>query len=546
MKKNILKVGAKKVLLIVIDGGSDWAATKEMIQSLFPWISFLHCVSHEVSLIIKDCFKDEGGIEELHDLNVWITDAQHWFSTHACASMLKSLAQDGEKTAFVWPAVTRYCGLLLKIQRFYEMKTLLRRVVVSGVYTEKNFIDDPFPEKINGAEVWELMERVIKTMGPLLLLCRLADGQKPVISKLHGTQLYVRKQMEDAATQAGANSVEDKIYRVFLTRWQEMQSPVVSATYMLDPLFVEESKNSVTCTIELWKLARKVLDIVDDDEWNTLHGKMVEQLSKFQNKGAGLAHMSSAAAWTNLDTKCALAWWSAWGIEVPELQKLAIKLVPLMIGSGPAERTWKDVGNVLTKNRNRLGVKRCLDLVYDRMWIRRELQLASEEELEQFKDWEAKLLREASFCDGTVDPDSGKDEESRIFEDTVESWEQDAIDGNRGDRDKSKRIRLSLVKTNKPMRFKLQEKYKGLFFVDKDPNGDSEYYEDEGEALPSSEWEHRKIIGLIWENNRGWKAETKLCTDLTGPSTNYHFNDTLIRMIKDSDRNRSIQFRSEM
>ena len=38
-----------------------------------------------------------------------------------------------------------------------------------------------------------------------------------------------------------------------------------------------------------------------------------------------------------------------WGQEVPELQHLDMKLVPLLIGSGPAERVWKDVDNVLTK-----------------------------------------------------------------------------------------------------------------------------------------------------------------------------------------------------
>ena len=32
-----------------------------------------------------------------------------------------------------------------------------------------------------------------------------------------------------------------------------------------------------------------------------------------------------------------------------------MKIVPLLIGSGPAERTWKDVGQIFTKNRNRLG-----------------------------------------------------------------------------------------------------------------------------------------------------------------------------------------------
>ena len=287
MKKVIEKIGAKTILLVVIDGGSDWTATQQMIQEFFPWISFMHCLSHEVSLILKDCFKVDGGIEELSELNEWITDAQHWFSTHACASFLIQQKQPNECARFIWPAVTRYCGVFLKIKRFHSMKELLRRVVNSGVYQEKFFVEDPFPAKIMAADVWTLMGRVIKCMGPLLLLCRLADGQKPVISKLYGTQLYVRDEIERSAaaagtyvsylilvhtcthtlpqhtnpsptTYAGAGSVEEKIRDVFLTRWSEMQSPIVSASYMLDPLWVDKSKLAATCTIKLWELARKV------------------------------------------------------------------------------------------------------------------------------------------------------------------------------------------------------------------------------------------------------------------------------------------------
>ena len=493
MKKAIEKVGPKKVFLVVIDGGNDWSATKQMIQGYFPWISFLHCVSHEVSLIIKDCFKKEGGIPELFELEEWMTNAQHWFSTHAVSSFRRTLRQADEPNAFVWPAATRYCGVLLKIKRFHEMKALLRRVVNSGVYKEKNFVDDPFPNEINGAEKWKLMEKVVETMGPLLLLCRLADGQKPVISKLYGTQLYVRSRMEEAAKGAGANSVEDKICKVFLRRWPEMQSDIVSATYMLDPLFVDKSKTSVDCTVKLWELARKVLEITNDADWNAMHRILVEQLSKFNNKGSGLQHMSSPAAWVDLHTKCALAWWLEWGIEVPELQQLAIKLVPLMIGSGAAERTWKDVGNVLTKNRNRLGTATCIDLVFVRMWLRRELKLTTDEEREQLNEWETSLLEEASLYTGVADPDSGEDKELRIFEDTIEPWEQPAIDGTGIDPP----INLGAVRDNKKSRFRLQEKYKGLHFLDKDPCDDNGYYTKEGALpLPREQWEHRKIFGL--------------------------------------------------
>ena len=201
-------------------------------------------------------------------------------------------------------------------------------------------------------------------MGPLLLLCRLSDGQKPVISKLYGTQLYVRERIQQIASASADDSVERKFFAVFYKRWPEMQCEIVSATYMLDPLFVTKSRIAANCTIALWNLARRVCGITDDDQWNRMHANLVQQLSKFQRKGTGLPHMSSPAAWTNLHSANALEWWVSWGQEVPQLQQLAIKLVPLLIGSGPSERTWKDVDAILTKKRNRLAMSTAIDLLF--------------------------------------------------------------------------------------------------------------------------------------------------------------------------------------
>ena len=64
--------------------------------------------------------------------------------------------------------------------------------------------------------------------------------------------------------------------------------------------------------------------------------------------------------------------------------------------------------------------------------------------------------------------------------------------------------------------------------------------------MPNDECENRRIMGLIWENRRGWRVETKVCGDLDGPSANYLINPTLIRMIKESTRNRSVRFTSQI
>ena len=248
-------------MLVVMDGGSDWQSTIPMITAKYPWISFMYCISHGCSKIIKDCF-NESIIPKLHQLNEWISDAQHWFSTHACTAFIKEMAQPGDPTAFVWPAITRFCGVLLKIKRFRSMRDLLRRVVNSGVYQEKRFKDDPFVDKINGAHVWQLMDRTLAIMGPILLLCRLADGQKPVVSKLYGTLLYVRNEMEKIAAPCPTHSLEAEVLGVFLTRWNDLQSDIAKATYMLDPLFVSQSKGAAECTIKLWQLVRKVCRVL--------------------------------------------------------------------------------------------------------------------------------------------------------------------------------------------------------------------------------------------------------------------------------------------
>ena len=51
------QVVPKTVYLVIIDGGADWVACKDMVQQKYPWISFIHCVAHEGSLVVKDICK---------------------------------------------------------------------------------------------------------------------------------------------------------------------------------------------------------------------------------------------------------------------------------------------------------------------------------------------------------------------------------------------------------------------------------------------------------------------------------------------------------
>ena len=175
------------------------------------------------------------------------------------------------------------------------------------------------------------------------------------------------------------------------------------------------------------------------------------------------------------------------------------------------------------------------------------MKTISDEELEVFKCWEIDLLKKASFYDGSVEPTEDDDQlgDVRLFDDRLEDWEKNAVDGT----GPGPAIPLGVVKKNRAAKFRLQEKYQGLFFTDKDPDGAAGYYETSGAnqspPQPEDKWEHHKIIGLIWENHRGFRLETKLCSSLTGTSSTYFVDPFMIRMIKECTLNSSLRFRSE-
>ena len=48
-----------------------------------------------------------------------------------------------------------------------------------------------------------------------------------------------------------------------------------------------------------------------------------------------------------------------------------------------------------------------LDILFVRTWLRREVKLISDEELEVFKSWETALIRRVTFYDGPAEPAAG-------------------------------------------------------------------------------------------------------------------------------------------
>ena len=119
------------------------------------------------------------------------------------------------------------------------MKLALQQCVGGPQYTRYNFADDVYADRIVQDDVWDLQSRIIKCLGPLLLIVRLGDMKKGTLSKLKGTVDYVKSLM----VETGDGSLEDKIAHIFHDNVGDLESDVASAAYVIDPQFVHKSKN---------------------------------------------------------------------------------------------------------------------------------------------------------------------------------------------------------------------------------------------------------------------------------------------------------------
>ena len=74
-----------------------------------------------------------------------------------------------------------------------------------------------------------------------------------------------------------------------------------------------------------------------------------------------------------------------------------------------------------------------------------------------------------------------------------------------------------------------------MVFVDKNPEADeadAEILEDE------SQWEHRRIINIVWSRRKGYVADTMLIGDTSEDTCErYYIDNTLIEMIRASPHN---------
>ncbi|XP_012845663.1 PREDICTED: uncharacterized protein LOC105965642 [Erythranthe guttata] len=108
------------------------------------------------------------------------------------------------------------------------------------------------------------------------------------------------------------------------------------------------------------KIMRGVLNVLDKVEGDD-GLKILDKLRIFREREKGFSRPKTIAC---CKTTRPDEWWRLFGFDVPNLQKLAIKIIGQTSSPSGCKRNWNVFERIHTKKRNRLEHQRLNDLVY--------------------------------------------------------------------------------------------------------------------------------------------------------------------------------------
>ncbi|XP_050121243.1 uncharacterized protein LOC126598911 [Malus sylvestris] len=133
------------------------------------------------------------------------------------------------------------------------------------------------------------------------------------------------------------------------------------------------------------------------------------EMSKYKKREGGFGrHLAEIGCIKNDDNYDPVSWWSTYGNRVPNLQRIAIKILSLTTSSSGCERNWSTFEGIHTKKRNRLDTTMLNNLVY----VQSNAKIMTKKEKENGKKMDILLASEASMAQGWIV--EGGDEEVEL------------------------------------------------------------------------------------------------------------------------------------
>ena len=535
--KIIEEVGPENVVLFISDGAGNNRAAWEKISGEYRWISCIWCVAHVCNLFLKDV----GNLEPVQELVEKVNKINTHVNSH---EKVRAMVQEmsiklyGQPLGVIIPAETRFGLYFISMHRLLLLRKVLEAVARDPNYIKLNFGeaglgwlngeedddgDDEGTGKGEAQAFFDGCHEIVGLLWKLLIMLRVCDGVSPSSGKIYEMVQAVKQDLYRANKLHTAPFYIQDIMFLFEERAKDMLSDFVLAARVVNPEYGNtgtEGEGGGALMSAFLRVAEKLLWNHEDSEG--MLDRIMDQLTQYKLKQGPL--------WANEVVKrqrtrqLPHVWWEMFGGDCPELQEIAIKLLSQVVSSSSAERNWWDHKHTKDELSARISHDTLEKLCYVKAIKRAKDSKAVESYREQIQEWQ-KVNDRLNIGDENYGLKDGMQSRRRIFHCIIEDWERKA--------EKKKNASFAMKK--------LQDKYAGLFVIDKDED-------------PHLEGE---IVGIIWQDDvkegrstiaGGWRAKvveldpTSLCSGFPkalehGNEILYCLNETLIAMVLDSKWN---------
>ena len=361
LKDAIDEVGPSNVVHVITDAAPVCKAAGLMIQSRYRHIFWTPCCVHALNNVLKDI----GKIQWIAKIISEAREAQMFICNHHASLAIYRMYA---KKKNLKPAETRYATYFILLERMVEVFASLQATVVSQEWNAWTESKSPQAKQIRDMllsdDWWADCRYVVSFTAPIVELIRYADSDSPTLGEIYECIDTMVGKIKHIIRQRNP-SLEffHEIHKVIEKRWNKLNTSLHMAAYALNPKWYMERPNRVL-PIDDEEVKQGFLDAISKmytvDEASVIR----EQFIDFGTLSPPTFTQHAKRDINPYAQKNPLGWWRMYGGQVPELRKLASRLLSQVASSSAAERNWSTYSFIHSVKRNRLTSKRAEKLVY--------------------------------------------------------------------------------------------------------------------------------------------------------------------------------------
>ncbi|XP_061336622.1 uncharacterized protein LOC133283732 [Gastrolobium bilobum] len=351
----VQEIGEENVVQVVTDNAANYKVVGALLMEKRKKIYWTPCAAHCIDLMLEDLEKKiplhKDTIYKGKKITTYI------YSRTSLISILHSFTSGKD---LIRPAMTRFATSYLTLKCLHDHKLPVKRMFMSDEWKNSKYAKSTDGKLIENTVMdkhfWKRVEICLIGALPLIEVLRLVDSDDAAMGSIYEAMDRSKEKIEEDFKKKP--SFYQPIWDVIDARWErQLHRPLHAAGYYLNPKqhYYPTFKVDYEVKVGLYDcIKRMVGDIV-------VERKIDEQLEEFKYR-RGL--FGSTFARDGVETKSPAAWWESYGDGVPELQKLAIRVLSLTCSSSGCERNWSAFEMVHTKKRNRLKQETMNNVVF--------------------------------------------------------------------------------------------------------------------------------------------------------------------------------------